>query len=268
MWDRIDGYRILGTSVRVQTQQADFGRQLGHLWKPFSNTSTAARSLDTFALTVGDGGRLILYHDCVRVAGPRDVLDAIRITSAELNRHVISRYRGLSFHAGVVASPSGVIAFPGESGVGKTTLVAAVASAGLRYVSDEALCVDSVTLRVIPYPRPLALGPWAMQHLGIGFDNRIEEIVEPNRFAPVAMDERLPISHVVSFRRRPGPSRLTPLPRSNTVTALLANSFNHYKDPPGTFDVVTQLARQSESWLLEYEDAFDAAGLLTDRLIG
>lgn len=264
MWDRIDGYEILGTSIRIQCQPAEFGEEMNRLWSVFRASSAASRSLDTFSLTHDEKEGPSLYHDCVRVARPHGLTDAVRIACAELNRHVIGRYRGLSFHAGVVSCPSGAIAFPGGSGQGKSSLVAAMSSTGFGYVSDEALCVEPDTGKVTPYPKPLGLAPWSTGRLGI--EAADEVMVDPQMFGSVSVEDRLELRHLVSFRRRQGPPALTPLPRSSAVTILLANSFNHYKRPAAAFEIVTRLARESKTWLLEYDDAFDAAELLADRL--
>jgi hypothetical protein len=266
VWDRIDDYRILGTSVRFQSQDAEIGRRLNQLWAPFEIPSTAARSLDTFALTVGDGGELALLHDCVQVARPRDSSHVLRAACAEINRHAISRYRGLGFHAGVVAPGDTATVFPGESGAGKTTLVVAATTVGFQYVSDEALCLDPEAFVVVPYPKPAALGPWTAERLGVAMPDG-EAILGADAFSPVGLDDAMEVANVVSFRRRTGPPTLSALPRSTSVVALLGNSFNHYKSPAVSFRAVSQIAARSDSWLLEYDHAFHAAELLSERLL-
>ena len=69
---------------------------------------------------------------------------------------VTERAHGFVFvHAGVVAWQGTLIALPGHSHAGKTTLVAALLRAGATYYSDDYAPID-VRGRVHPYPVPLA----------------------------------------------------------------------------------------------------------------
>jgi hypothetical protein len=69
-------------------------------------------------------------------------------------------------HAGAVVFPTGgALLLPGPTGSGKTTLVAALVSAGFGYLSDEAAAIDPVTRRVHPFPKALAFKEGSLELL-------------------------------------------------------------------------------------------------------
>jgi hypothetical protein len=98
-----------------------------------------------------------LYRDCS--VQFRDVAWASLTDEllAGLNLHAIDGFGELAMHAGVVAAGDRVIAFPAESGQGKSTITAACLAAGFDYVSDEALCIEFASGRVIPYLKQVTL---------------------------------------------------------------------------------------------------------------
>ena len=79
----------------------------------------------------------------------------------------IEQRRGhLLLHAGAAAMPDGrTVVVHGASGVGKTTLTAALVRNGLAYLTDETVCVDPHTLEIEPFPKPLTVKPGAQSLL-------------------------------------------------------------------------------------------------------
>jgi hypothetical protein len=81
--------------------------------------------------------------------------EALDAFESDLQIHVANRCKDSIFvHAGVVAWQGRAIVFPGLSGSGKTSLVAALLERGATYYSDEYAVVDRYG-RVHPYARPL-----------------------------------------------------------------------------------------------------------------
>jgi hypothetical protein len=62
------------------------------------------------------------------------------------------------FHAGAIAVPGGVVALAGPSGVGKSTLVAALLAAGADFFADDVLAVEAQNGRLLAYPGTTTLG--------------------------------------------------------------------------------------------------------------
>jgi hypothetical protein len=80
-----------------------------------------------------------------------------------VNRTAATTSRYAVLHAAAAELDGNAVLLPGTSMSGKTTLVAGLASAGLRYLSDELVAIDPAYLRVLAYPKPLSLDPgsWA-----------------------------------------------------------------------------------------------------------
>lgn len=73
-----------------------------------------------------------------------------------LNQVAAERGHHLVMHAGCVADQSAVI-LPGQSGTGKSSLVAACITAGMAYLSDEYAVIDPANGIVLAYPKPVGL---------------------------------------------------------------------------------------------------------------
>ena len=84
-----------------------------------------------------------------------------------LSYYVIdSVYRGIDFliaiHAAALSLGDSCVVFPGNCGVGKTTLSAALIKDGFKYFTDDTAILDRKTLRVISVPVSLRIkeGSW------------------------------------------------------------------------------------------------------------
>lgn len=195
--------------------------------------------------------------------------EAADVALAELTRLAVEHSPLLCIHAGVVSGPDGLIAIPGQSGLGKTTLVAALVRAGFGYVSDEALAVDRATRRVTAFARPLALAAdvWPLLGPGLGAAPApgTEQLVDPCVLGRVGPDEGW-VRDVVLARRGAGPVRVEPAARGEAVPALLGRAFNHYRDPQASFRAVVGLVRQARVWRASYSQAPELAEQLAGLL--
>ena len=135
------GAERLGWQGQVEGQhfRVDHGRggDLRMRLEPFIDMHLSA---DGATLRVVDSG-----SDGVRTA--RVLLDSALFT--------ISLWLGNeALHAGAVAVPTGIIAVLGPTGVGKSSLVAALLTAGCSFVTDDVLVVRSKKGSVIGAPGP------------------------------------------------------------------------------------------------------------------
>jgi len=208
------------------------------------------------------------FADIPRTDAPPDaevLADSPPAALTELTRLAVEHSPLLCVHAGVVSGPEGLLAIPGESGLGKTTLVAALVRAGFGYVSDEALAVDRATGQVSAFARPLALrgDVWTLLGDGIGPapSPDSEQLVAPSLLGRVDTDDAR-VRDIVLARRDGGPLRVETAARGDAVRALLAHAFNHYRAPEASFRAVVALVRDARVWRATYADAPDlAAGL-------
>ena len=271
MWVAESQYDVLGNRFGVRSDTEQVAEWVRGLLAPFAAPAPAGvRAKNMFALASRrpDDARHYAYRDCRRIGRSESWTKVLDLFLGELNRRAVEDMSHFGVHAGVVASDKRTIALPGASGAGKTTLVGACLQAGFRYVSDEALCLDYSTGTVISYPKPLSLSTWSLQVLGVEQPNLDSNSdgsktpLHPNAIGGVIAGVPPELSDLVIFERGPGPATLRELPRSQVVRALLAYSFNHYKQPSDAFHLVTELARHTHAWVLTYEDQREAADLL------
>lgn len=94
----------------------------------------------------------------------------------------------LPLHASAVAAPNGCAAFFGPSGIGKSTLVAALVGRGHDFVSDEICGLDVGDRTVTAYPGSPHHLLWADVAAGLGHDaaglTRVEQHLDKYRVAP------------------------------------------------------------------------------------
>jgi hypothetical protein len=198
--------------------------------------------------------------------------DQAQYALTELSAFVLDHSPMLCIHAGVVSGANGVLALPGVSGLGKTTLVAALVGAGYGYLSDEALALDRTSGVVTAFPRPLAINSDVWDMLGLPADAKplpgAESLVQPDQLGQIAATAAggARVTDIVLVTREPGAPSLQPERRGEAVSALLGRSFNHYRDGEASFRNVVRLARDARVWRGHYENAPDFAELMTSRI--
>ncbi len=219
----------------------------------------------------GSEPKLGLYRDCRRTSATIVPTAAISTMLGEANRLAVEAYRQFAAHAGVVSKDGLAIAFPAESGGGKSTLTGACVLAGFDYVSDEALCVHLDTAEVRPYPKQLGLSAASRQLLGLRFtsalwEEAIEAAINVEELGGVPAVGPLTLSDVVLAEYGHSEQTLEPVPASEVMTTLLRMSFNSYKHPEASFRLTARLAGEVQGWRLRYGDPLRAAALLGERL--
>ncbi|MDQ1486404.1 MAG: hypothetical protein QOJ62_2097 [Actinomycetota bacterium] len=177
----------------------------------------------------------------------------------------------LCVHAGVVARGGRVVAFPARSGTGKSTLTGACLRRGFEYLSDEALCLSYDDATVRPYPRPLGLSTWTADKLGVTGPVAGDDIVvrAEDLGAPTIQPatDALRLTHIVLLDRRDGGSAsLRQVHRREAVESLLRMSFNHYRRPAESLELVAAVVTGSTVRELTYSDPYEAADLLASAV--
>jgi hypothetical protein len=228
-----------------------------------------------------------------RVAIDDDVLYPTLLEGSVVS-HVLMRVNALAaascraagavaLHAGAAAGSSGAVLLPGASHSGKTTLTAALAVAGHRFVADEVSRLDPDALAVTPYGKPVALRPASARLLapeverlrrpGSRFETD-ERFVPPSDLGtaawprpgagggtagPVAVP--VPVAAVV-FPRFDAECdhRFAPLGPAEVLERLMQCTLGSPSDPVGvaTFRALERLARTAPGHELVYRDLDDA----------
>lgn len=266
---------MLGTPCFVRAEVGEVGEAVDHLLAPFRRSPCGVPGRRRYSLVAAKEGTSDhhgLYRDCAVALRDRAWAPLADVLLTEVNLHAIEGFSEFAVHAGVVAAGDRVVAFPAESGEGKSTITAACLVAGFDYVSDEALCVDFASGRVLPYPKSVTLSEHSRSLLGVDppgvrlEGDSPEAGFRPEELGAATAEGDLRLGDIVRLVRGDGPPRLRPLPAAEGVGMLLRMSFNHYKRPRESFDLVTSLARESRAWELEYDHPGPAAALLRDRL--
>jgi hypothetical protein len=275
VWVAQSTYEILGTRVRVRSQEPSINRELDRLLARFEvEGDRPVRPSRTLSVTEPESDthtRLWLYRDCRRIAGAGEPAVVVSQLLAEANRLAVEAYSSFAVHSGVVAKRERAVAFPAQTGGGKSTLTAACVLDGFSYVSDEALCVDLETAEVTPYPKPVSLSAASRDLLGLPpatapWGKLSESIVNVEEFGGVSAVGSLTLSDVVIAEYGHSEQTLEPVPASEVMTTLLRMSFNSYKHPEASFRLTARLAGEVQGWRLRYGDPLRAAVLLGERL--
>lgn len=257
---------VLGTRFAVTAQDADQGEELRRLWAGFQVDEPGVRSLHLAATPTP----VLLADGIAQLPRPGSAAGLTAHCCAALNRLAIAGYDGFAAHAGVIAAGDVVLAIPGASGAGKTTLVAACVADGWHYGSDEALCLSRATGDIRAYPKPLALSEWSAATVGLtgGVRSDGELLVTAVELGGQQMSGPAQLTDVVQLNRvRGSEPHLGPLHRAESVAALLGMSFNHYQEPADSFALVTRLAQHCRAWRLTYSDPVAAAREMTRLLL-
>jgi hypothetical protein len=135
-------------------------------------------------------------------------------------------------HAGTVAHDGHALVIPGPSFSGKTSLVAALVSAGAAYYSDEYAVFDATGL-VYPYAKPLAI------RLNEGSPVQTHHSADQLGGAPGTEPVRLGLVVCSQYRRDAvwKPAELSP---AQTLLELFGHSYGSADRPAQTMDTLRQ----------------------------
>ncbi|NND03065.1 MAG: hypothetical protein HKN91_09780 [Acidimicrobiia bacterium] len=260
--------RLLDTTAQLRVDP-DAVAGVARLLAPFRVGEHSEPAVIRLSLTHDrDSDLFRAYRDDELLAGANNWAVPFGAAMTALNRQAIDDYTGLALHAGVVAVDGVAIAFPADSGGGKSTLTAACVRDGFEYVSDESLCIDPASAAVVLYPKPLGLSYWSRTQVGLD-DSALA--FPPGRGEGMATAEDLGsrvatgeirLAHVVLPVYGSNPAQLAAEPAQTALAALLEHSFNHYKLGERAFMLAAQLANEVQAWTLEYEDPVAAAQLI------
>jgi hypothetical protein len=222
------------------------------------------------AVTVYRDGRAVRRHAAAGLA--------VAHLAWEVNRGVVQHADGrLLLHAAAAERDGTVVLLTGPAGTGKSTLVAALVAAGLRYVTDEVVAIDCHTGLIETYPKPIGLGRGVVvsdsvfgpgrdgEFLDLGLD---EVLVPPQsiRTDTVAPAGGIPRVVVLPRYRPDAPTAARPVSRAEALVALAEQAFNFRELSPGALDVVARVVRASRCYRLEFGDLASARDVTLDLL--
>ena len=216
----------------------------------------------------------------VRVFQPFPRRSALTVFEWRLNWCVYAlANQFLIYHAAVVERDGFSLLMPGPSGVGKSTLCAALVTAGWRLLSDELALLDPDDGRLRPLARPISLKNQSIEIM--------KSIAPGATFGPIATDtSKGRVAHMkppTSSVRRAGqsasprlillprfmhdaPLRLAPLSKTNMFFRLADTALNYDMHGERGFWAMVQLIDTSDCYQLEHS-SLDQAVTAVDDLV-
>lgn len=211
----------------------------GTLWLSCARTNHGylLRFPDLADFSVDAGGREI-----VGAAGPDTTGDTLRHLLLDQVLPLVVTLQGrYAFHATAVLTPTGVCAFTGPAGTGKSTLAASFLFAGFPLLSDDCLIVEPEEGRMLARPAYPGLRLWEDSLAALCPDqNQVQSVAQyTSKRRPVLgarlahfPRERHPLARIYSLCRREGMDEATvanawvePLAQQASLLELLACTF-------------------------------------------
>ena len=146
-----------GDEFRIEVEDADLRTELVRVLDPLSNPDPRPGPGLLYRITHTPFGFDLEVNGhplTTETSGPV----TLRTLLSDLNAAPLPHVTGaVVLHAGAVEISGGAVVMPGASNSGKSTLVAQLLERGHAYLSDEAVPIESETLRVRPFPKSLCI---------------------------------------------------------------------------------------------------------------
>lgn len=270
-------FRAVGYDFSVRVMDAALGCFLDEAWAP-----TAVPGASTHRYSLVDNGpaadhRYRLYWDDTYVGQVRRESQALGLLCWHVNRQVVAnRGEHLVLHAAAAEHGGRAVIIPAVMESGKTTLVAGLTRAGLRYLTDEAVFIEPESLLVQPYLKPLSVDPgsWTvLPSLRPRVSADVEPYLEkqwqvaPSSIGPDAVGGVCSPAWIVTTSYQPDrPTAIEPMSASESAIALAQNTFGLDADPRRHLDVIAALVRQCRRYRLVVSDLDQACDLVLQML--
>lgn len=181
----------------------------------------------------------------------------------------------LLLHASAAERDGTAVLLPAPMGSGKTTLVARLVQAGLRYVTDEVVAVDDSDT-VQPYPKPLSIETGSqplLEALRPVIDPAVAAYlgekwyVEPLAIGPPAVaGPCVPRLVVTPCYEQGATTAVLPMRRSEAVVMLAENSFNMDRRGRRGLSALASVVRRCDCYRLTVGDLDQASALVVDLM--
>lgn len=276
-WSHVTrSFRALDHEFGVRCDDVSMGEHLEAVLDPMA---VPGRPDHLYSVIVAPGGEHELYFDEWLVHRGESAGDAVAMLLWHVNNEVC--FRGTSHllvHAAAAESNGQAIVLPAHQESGKSTLVAGLVAAGLRYLTDEAAALRPGAGVVDPYPRAISLDPGSWPLLP-----DLRPVVPPSReqflsrqwhvdprtihadaFAPSS-----PPGWVIAPRYREGAeSRLEPLSAADAVVLLAQTAFNLRHFGQSGLELLADVAKRCERYRLTVGDLDSAVRLVLEVVDG
>jgi len=268
---RTGSFDALGHVFAVRCDDPSFGL---FVEAAFQALAVTAEPDGWYDLRSHHGRSELTWEDKV-VAGSTDRASAFGWLRWDVNRRAVaSADAEVVLHAGCVAQGEHAIVISGAVGCGKSTLVAALTSEGLEYLTDEAVPVDVCTGQVRAFPQPMALDDHSLDllpeiaALPSPPDTVFHKRVVPLHPSRAALEHSVFDVAMVLFPERDasGLTILEPVSRGEAVLRLAEECFNFPDHGGGAIDALALLSQGAVAYRVTGDDPRAAASAVVDTL--
>jgi hypothetical protein len=194
--------------------------------------------------------------------GPNEEVAGSLLVEEVMHRLMLQSAAGLLLHAAALGRRGQGLLLPGESGCGKSTTAAWLASRGWDYLTDELVFVPAGSLDFEPFSRPIKLRPGARPALqAAGIDgtllrgSELDLLVPAGNVTGAASPDEWPISLLVFPLHRPtGACEIQPLTAAQAGLELMRSLLNARNLPDHGFGEVARIARSVPAVRLLYSE--------------
>jgi len=273
-------------TVRLRSPMAFLADQIHSLYRDYEFVPADAyvdidiRMLPVNGLRRWAGRQVQFVVDGVTPFEPFPLEHALPMFEWGLNWVVSHRLHGhLLLHCAVAARDGHAVLFPAWPGSGKSTLSAALACSGWRFLSDEYGIVALDDARLLPFVRPVALKNESIDvvrafapeaFIGPVFPETrkgtVAHLRPPEESVRRGSDPAVAGAIVFpDFQRGEGTS-VKRVPPAVAFLKLAGNAFNYEVVGEAGFRAVATLIRSCGAWILRYGDLAAARAALDDIL--
>ena len=188
--------------------------------------------------------------------------------------------QNLMLHAAVLAKHDKALILPAPPGSGKSTLCAALAQSGWRFLSDEFCIVRPLDGQILPIPRPTPLKNQSIELIKTFAPQVFIGPLFPNTRKGTIGHLRAPADSVAKIKNTASPAwvmfpsyqagakvNLVPFGKCNAFMKLANNSFNYQVQAEEGFKLIADIVDTTACYKLVYSDLLEAIAeidLLTD----
>ena len=270
--------RALGFDFGVRASNRTVGRYLGELMRAFEARGEPRHIYSFIDREHSPDALYELYRGGEQVSTTSSPSTMLRHLLWDVNRSVVEETKDLLlFHASAIEHDGRAAVFPAPMGSGKTTLAARLVQRGLRYVTDEAVAIDPITLMVRPYPKPLGIDPgsWdVLSDLRPDVDGTLKPFlaegwyVPPDAFREGAVAPPCSPRFVIAPRYERGTTtNLVEMRRSEALIRLAENSFNIPAfGARRSMAILADVVRSARCYRLTIGDLADASTMVHELL--
>ena len=285
-WGRTRGVTIqigaFSVSIELQVAGSSLRQEISDLYALYPQENPDSLSDFTIALRSPNAWRSFFRPQMIQayVNGrtrfqPMPQHLGVPMLESGMNWFIANTTRFLLLHAAVVEQDRKAVLMPGASGVGKSTLCAALVCHGWRLLSDELAMVRPEDGRLQPHPRPISLKNSSIDVIAkkmpdAHFSKRYEGTARgtiaymraPQEAIRKAEQTARPVLLVFPKYEPDARAELRPIEKAQAIMRLIDQSPNYFTMLGAGFETLANLVEACDHYTLSYHFLDDAISLI------